>query len=136
MKSNFHYGKILSRNKILTITKCHNCVVNLWKLTCNHPNLDLVNINAYTKFGQIQSIYSQDIEQKQNFDQIPSICSQDTERKQILTITKSHNSVVNLRKLMCINPNVDLVNVNAYAKFGLILSIHSQDIEEKPKFWQ
>ena len=32
----------------------------------NNPNLDLVNINAYAKFGQIRSICSQDIEQKRN----------------------------------------------------------------------
>ena len=29
---------------------------------CNNPNLDLVNINAYPKFGQIPSIHSKDIE--------------------------------------------------------------------------
>ena len=28
------------------------------------------------------------------------------------------------------NPNVDLVNDNVYMKFGKILSIHSQDIEQ------
>ena len=34
----------------------------------NNPNLDVVNINAYTKSGQIRSICSQDIERKQNSD--------------------------------------------------------------------
>ena len=34
---------------------------------CNNPNIDLVNRNAYIKFGEILSIYSQDIERKQNF---------------------------------------------------------------------
>ena len=34
---------------------------------CDNPKLDLVNINAYIKFGEILSICSQDIEQKQNF---------------------------------------------------------------------
>ena len=29
------------------------------------------------------------------------------------------------------NTNVDIVNDNVYTKFGLILSIHSQDIEKK-----
>ena len=33
-----------------------------------NPNQDLVNINAYAKFGQILSICSQDIERKQNSD--------------------------------------------------------------------
>ena len=32
---------------------------------------------------------------------------------------------------MCNNPNVDLVNMNAYINFGEILSIRSQDIKWK-----
>ena len=36
-----------------------------------------------------------------------------------------------LQNLTCINPNEDLVNVNAYANFGLIPSVRSQDIEQK-----
>ena len=35
---------------------------------CNNPKLDLVKLNAYIKFGEILSICSQDIEQKQNYD--------------------------------------------------------------------
>ena len=31
----------------------NNSVTNLRKITSNNPNLDLVNVNAYTKFGQI-----------------------------------------------------------------------------------
>ena len=34
----------------------------------NHPNLHLVNINAYTKFDRNPQINSQDIEHKQNSD--------------------------------------------------------------------
>ena len=30
------------------------------------------------------------------------------------------------------NTNIDLVNDKVYTKFGQILSIHSQDIEQKP----
>ena len=36
--------------------------------------------------------------------------------------------------MMCSNPNVDLVNMDAYIKFGEILSICSQDIEGKRNF--
>ena len=36
----------------------------------NNLNVDLVNMNAYLKFGEILSICSQDIEQKQNYDGI------------------------------------------------------------------
>ena len=55
--------RILSGNVILTSIKGHN----LRKLTTNNPNVDLVSINSYIKFGQILSICSQDIEWKRNF---------------------------------------------------------------------
>ena len=38
------------------------------KMTGNNPNIDIVNINAYTKFGEILSFSSQDIELKRNSD--------------------------------------------------------------------
>ena len=37
----------------------------------------------------------------------------------------------NLRKMTIYNTNLDLVPDNVYTKFGWILSIHSQDIEQK-----
>ena len=40
--------KILSRNEILTSIKGHNSDTNNKSMTDNNPNLDLVNINAYT----------------------------------------------------------------------------------------
>ena len=52
-------------------------------------------------------------------------------KKQILTSIKC-NTVANLRKTNIYNINVDLVNDNVFTKFGLILSIRSQDIEQKP----
>ena len=36
-------------------------------MTANNPNVDLVSINSYIKFGQNLSIGSQDIERKQIF---------------------------------------------------------------------
>ena len=45
---------------------------------------------------------------------------------------KGHNSVVNLRKTKIYITNVDLVNDDVYTKFGLNLSILSQDMEQKP----
>ena len=48
-----------------------------------------------------------------------------------LRSTKGRNSVTNFRNLALYNPNLDLINVNVYTKFGLILSIGSQDIERK-----
>ena len=53
-------------------------------------------------------------------------------KNQILTSIKGRNSVANLRKTKIYNKNVDLVKDNVFTKFGLILSIRSQDIEQKP----
>ena len=53
-------------------------------------------------------------------------------KNQILTSIKGRNSVANLQKKKIYNTNVDLVNDNVFTKFGLILSISSQDIEQKP----
>ena len=50
------------------LIKGHNSVTNLRKMLCNNSNLDLVNINAYTKFGKILSIFSRAIELKKNYD--------------------------------------------------------------------
>ena len=48
-------------------------------------------------------------------------------KNQILTSIKGRNSVANLRKTKIYNTNVDLVNDNVFKKFGLILSIRSQN---------
>ena len=42
---------------------------------------------------------------------------------------KGRNSVANLHKTTIYFTNVDLVNDDVHTKFGLILSIRSQDIE-------
>ena len=53
-------------------------------------------------------------------------------KNQIMTSIKGYNSVANLRITKIYNTNVDLVNDNVFKKFGLILSIRSQDIDQKP----
>ena len=60
--------KILSGNKILKAIKGRNSAKILQKMTGNNPKLDLVNDDVHTKFGQILSIGSQDIERKRNSD--------------------------------------------------------------------
>ena len=50
-------------------------------------------------------------------------------KNRILTSIKGSNSVANLRKTTIYNTDVDLVNDNVHTKFGLILSIRSEDIE-------
>ena len=59
--------KILNGNKILAYIKGHDFGTNFQKMTCINLKLDLVNMNAYVKFGENQSICSQGNERKQNF---------------------------------------------------------------------
>ena len=68
--------KILSINKISISIKGHNSVENEQKILFNHPNLILVNINAYTKFDQNPQINTLSL-------------------NKILTSIKGHNSVKN-----------------------------------------
>ena len=88
----------------------------LQKMMGNNPKLDLVDDDVHTKFGQILSICSQDIEWKRNFD------------------IKARNSIKILHKMTCNNPKLDLVNAEVHTKFGQILSIGSRDIERKRNF--
>ena len=77
-------------------------------MTDNYHKLDLVNIDAHTKF--VLKILS---------------------GNKILTLIMGHNSVKILRKMTGNNPKLDLVNDDGHTKFGQILSIRSQDIEWK-----
>ena len=131
--------KILSGNEILTSIKGRNSIkilrkmtgnnpkldhVNvdvgpnsikiLRKMTGNNPNLDHVNVDVHTKFGQILSIRSQDIERKRNSD-----------------VNQGLQLHQNFVKNDGQNPKLDHVNVDVHTKFGQILSIRSQDIERK-----
>ena len=56
----FHRFTIVHKifKRILTLTKGHNCIINLRTWTLNTCNLDLVKVNAYAKFDQIPSIHN------------------------------------------------------------------------------
>ena len=66
-------------------------------MTLYNHNLDLINVNVYTKFCLIIFILCQDIEQNE-----------------ILTSIKGCNSAANLRKMTLYNPNLDLINCDVY----------------------
>ena len=40
----------IERKRNSGLIKGHNSGTNVQKMTCNNPNLDLVNTNAHTKF--------------------------------------------------------------------------------------
>ena len=52
-------------------------------------------------------------------------------KNQFLISIKDCVSIANLWKMTIYNTSLDLVHDNVYTKFGWILSIHSQDIEQK-----
>ena len=58
--------KILSGNKLRHKSRAITLVQMCKKIMCNNPNVDLVNMNAYIKFGELMTICSQDIEWKRN----------------------------------------------------------------------
>ena len=88
--------------------------LQMCKKTGNNSNLDLVNMNAYIKFGEFLSICSQDIERKRNFCDI-----------------KGHNSAINLRKMTCNNLKQGLVDINASIKLDENMSVSPHDIVRK-----
>ena len=83
-----------------SIKGCYS-FANVQKMTLYNPNLDLINVNVYTKFGLILFILCQDIEQNK-----------------VLTSINGRNSVAKLRKMKLYNPNIDLINENVHTKFG------------------
>ena len=85
----------------MTSIKGCNSATILLKMTLYNHNLDLINVNVYTKFDLIIFILCQDIEQNE-----------------ILTSIKDRNSVANWRKMKLYNPNIDLINDNMHTKYG------------------
>ena len=95
----------------MSIKGC-NSVANLQKMTLYNPTLILSMIMCI-----------------QNLVTFCQFVLKILSKNQILTSIKGRNSVANLRKTITYNTNIDLVNDDGYTKFGLILSIRSQDIE-------
>ena len=109
--------KIWSKNLILESIKGRNSVANLQKN----------NISLLTLILSMMMCI-------QNLVLFCQFVLKILNKNQILTSIKGRNSVANLRKTKIYNTNLDLVTDNVYTNFGLILSIRSQDIEQKPNF--
>ena len=75
---NLFLSQDIKRKQYLNNTKSLNFVVNLQKLTCNYPNLDLVEVM-----------------QMQNLIKFHLFIHKVLSGNIILTITKGHNSIVN-----------------------------------------
>ena len=108
-------------HRCVYIDQCDNSVTNVRKKMHKNNNRDLINMVAYIKFGENFLLFFLNCK----------ILFKNEILNEILTSVKGHNSVTDKRKMMRINPNIDLVNINAYIKFCEILSTCSQDIERK-----
>ena len=84
-------------------------------MTGNNPKLDLVNVDAH----------------KKRLVRFCPFILKILSGNEILTSIKGRNSLKIYRKITGNNPMLDIVNVDVHTKFGLILSIRSQDIERK-----
>ena len=109
--------KIWSKNLILESIKGRNSVANLRK------NNDFILTLILSMMMCIQNLVL-----------FCKFVLKILSKNQILTSIKGRNSVANLQKTKIYNTNVDLVTDNVYTNFGLILSIRSQDIKQKPNF--
>ena len=67
----------------------------------------------------------------QNLFKIHSFIFKILRGNEILASFKGHNSEMNWRKWLLNNPEPDVVNINAYAKFVHNPFLHFQDIEGK-----
>ena len=83
-------------------------------MTGNNPKLDLVNVDVL-----------------QNMVRFYQFVLKILSGNQILTSIKGSNTVKILQKMTGNNPKLDLINVVVHTKYGLILSICSQDVERK-----
>ena len=110
--------KIWSKNLILESIKGHNSVANLRK----------------KKRSTVLTLILSMMMCLQNLVLFCQFVLKILSKNQILTSIKGRNSVANLRKTKIYNTNLDLVTDSVFTNFGLILSIRSQDIEQKPNF--
>ena len=96
--------KILSGNETLMIIKGQYSDENIWQLTSNNLNLDLVKKKGITIPTKIwlRSMHTQ------NLIKFHQFIHKKLSGNEILTITKGHNHVVNLQKLTINNQNVDI----------------------------
>ena len=92
-------------------------------MTGNNPKVDVVNVDVHTKFGQILSICSRDIERKQ------TVHGMTEPRNHGTTEGQGESRIAPLFQsgaiMTCNNHKLDLVSVDVHTEFGQILSICS-----------
>ena len=92
--------------------------VKIWRnLPISNPKPDLLNDNAYSKFGKNPLLFTQVIV-----------------RKQKIWACRGQINIKNWRNLPISNPKPDLHNINAHTKFGENPLMFTQVIIRKRKY--
>ena len=92
--------------------------VKIWRnLPISNPKPDLLNVNAYSKFGEIPCYLPKLSSGNENMD-----------------MSRADNSIKIWWNLPIINPKPDLLNVNAHSTFGENPLLFTQVIVWKQKY--
>ena len=84
------------------MSRADNTVKIWWNLPISNLKPDLLNVNAYSKFGK----------------KIPCYLLKLQSGNENMGVSRADNSVKNWRNLPISNPKPDLHNTNAHTKFG------------------
>ena len=104
MKIPCYLLKLSSGNKNMGLSRAYN-FVKLWRnFPISIPKQDLLNVNAYSKFGENPLLFTQVIVWKRKYGHV-----------------SGDNSVRNWRNLSISNPKPDLHNINTHTK---LVKIH------------
>ena len=114
VKTHLFFLKILSGNEILTSFKGCNSVTSWWKWMINKPKLDVVSINAYTKFGQ--NPFHLDVININAYAKNENVMDRWTDN------LKQYTPTPRTWYAGLTSPKLDVVNINAYAN---LVKIHS-----------
>ena len=93
--------------------------IKIWRnLPICNPKLDLLNVNAYSKF-----------------DENPLLFTKLSSGNENMGVSRAGNSVKIWRNLPISNRKPDLLNANAHTKFGENPLLFTQVIVRKRKYW-
>ena len=131
MKLPCYLLKLSIRNKNMGVSRADS-FVKIWRnLPFSNHKPDLLNVNAYSKFGENPLLFTQIIARKRKYGR-KHWCllklSSGNKKKGV-----SRATVKNWRNLAISNPKPDLHNMNAHTKFGENPLMFTQVIIRKQK---
>ena len=65
--------KLLSRNENMGVSRADNSIRIWWNLPISNTKPDLVNVNAYSKFGENRLLFTEVLVRKQKYGRLGQI---------------------------------------------------------------